>query len=178
MLRMAIEDFIDIYEEVLNALSQLPPATVLQISGEEFRNWSMEHSRRNGENQFRGGNSHGYGNRNRYGFRNGYDKRSRDWNGYRENGRLEIHTGSGNISVYVGNNYMQCNIPFDPDEKMPGPIVIQSSGNEVHPAGPLFNQDPAAPHKKHKHRKRKRTDVPNGKAGDPVRADKPGAEST
>ena len=148
-LQKAIEDFVKIYEEVLNALSQLPPASPVQITGDEFRKWSMEHNRDNGGNWHGNGNRRGYGNRNRFGNRNGrgdrngFDNRDRSRDRSRDDGRFDVQTQSGSITVYIGNNYLQCAIPNRPDENAAGQIFIRYGGNEASPSGPCSAQDQA-----------------------------------
>ena len=174
MLHKAIENFINVYEQVLNEMDHLPAAEPVRISGEEFRNWFMEQPR-GGRGQWNGsGNRNEYGNRerngtrDRYGSRGRYENRDRNrsraryrrWDrfsgrsreeyGYRgeareqrgSGGTFEIRTETGNISVYIGNDYIQCPAQDNQGRRSPEQITIRKSGNDF----PLKVCTPAQDH--------------------------------
>ena len=98
MLQNAIEDFIHVYEQVLNELEHLPAAEPVRISGEEFQTWSMEQSRGNRGKWYSAGNQNGHGSRDRdeSADRNGSRERneSRERNGSRERNESRNRNGS------------------------------------------------------------------------------------
>jgi hypothetical protein len=86
MLQNAIEDFIHVYEQVLNELEHLPAAEPVRISGEEFQTWSMEQPRGSRGKWHSAGNQNGHGSRDR--------DESADRNGSRERNESRNRNGS------------------------------------------------------------------------------------
>lgn len=106
MLQKAIEDFISIYDEVLHELERLPQASPVLISGEEFKNWSMEHSYRGRGSRYGGGRKNDYGRGRGNDGRNGFGSRN-DSGGRNDDGGRDGNdgrNGSGGRDWYGGRN--------------------------------------------------------------------------